>query len=1073
MPKKQKIDNRLDKLFKGIKPEESDSKTKRSSKVEKDVAIPHSASTNASDPNPIPVQQQAETAPAPKRVVQRHTAMLVPPESFTIKAEDLKPTSSYSVNFQSGDRDWSTLRILDDTQERSWSADEQLLVKQVVDQLSLAMENARLFQEAQKFKLGIDRTDNAVFITDPNGIIQYTNLGFEKVYGYKNEEALGKTPRIIKSGLIPDEQYKHFWATLLNGGTVSGELINKTKDGRIIPISGTNSPILDEHGKILGFLSVHQDISERKKSEEELRKSQEQYALAAEGANDGLWDWDILKNEIYHSPRWKSMLGFEEHELTKGFEDWENLIHPEDHDYAVTALENYLSGKADSYDVELRLHHKNGSWRWIRDRGKALRNADGRAIRMAGSHSDVTERKLAEEAIRLRNEYLAASSEIGRLVTSTLSLDIIFSRTVRLVKERFNMYYAAIFIVEEAGFTAKLREGTDQAGAEMKEQGHSILVGSKSVIGKVTQSGEVVVINNVAFDSMYTPNPLLPETQSEAGIPLRVGNRIIGALNIQSSQLEAFSQDEIAALQTLADQVAVAIDNARSFELSQQAVMEMREIDRLKSQFLANMSHELRTPLNSIIGFSRVILKGIDGPVSELQQQDLTAIYNSGQHLLGLINDVLDLSKIEAGKMELAFDEVNMADITNSVISTMSGLIKDRPVEMKRIIEANVPTVRADAIRIRQVLINLISNASKFTDEGDILVEVGVRPGPTGRNEVRVSVTDTGTGISEEDQAKLFQAFSQVDDSPTRKTGGTGLGLSICQHLVNMHGGRIWVESVVGKGSTFHFTLPFYRMETLNSSSLPATNKIILAIDDDPQVIGLYERYLHPQGYQVIPLTDPSRALERAKQLRPFAITLDIMMPGIDGWTVLDLLKGDPDTRHIPVIVCSIIEDLEKGFSLGASDYLVKPILEDDLVNSLDRLNTDGSIREVLVIDDNRDDLRLIGKILNDDGRYKAILVEGGKNGWDYITSGSPPHAIIMDLFMPEMDGFQILENLQANKNLREIPVIVISGVDLTLEQKKQLNELGQRLLSKGSFSEKELLTSIQRSLERIKPKST
>lgn len=1073
MPKKQKIDNRLDKLFKGIKPEESDSKIKRRSKAEKDVALPHPVSTNASDPKPIPDQQQAEKVPAPKRVVQRHTAMLVPPEAFTIKAEDLKPTSTYSVNFQSGDRDWSTLRILDETQERSWSADEQLLVKQVVDQLSLALENARLFQEAQKFKLGIDRTENAVFITDPNGIIQYTNPGFEKVYGYKNEEALGKTPRIIKSGLLADEQNKHFWATLLKGGTVSGELVNKTKDGRIIPISGTTSPILDENGKILGFLAVHENISERKKSEEELRKSQEQYALAAEGANDGLWDWDIIKNEIYHSPRWKSMLGFEEHELTKGFEDWENLVHPEDHDSAVTALENYLSGRADSYDVELRIHHKNGSWRWIRDRGKALRNADGKALRMAGSHSDITERKLAEEAIRLRNEYLAASSEIGRLVTSTLSLDIIFSRTVRLVKERFNMYYAAIFIVEEAGFTAKLREGTDQAGAEMKEQGHSVLVGSKSVIGKVTQSGEVVVINNVAFDSMHIPNLMLPETQSEAGIPLRVGNRIIGALNIHSSQQEAFSQDEIAALQTLADQVAVAIDNARSFELSQQAVMEMREIDRLKSQFLANMSHELRTPLNSIIGFSRVILKGIDGPVSELQQQDLTAIYNSGQHLLGLINDVLDLSKIEAGKMELAFDEVNMADITNSVISTMSGLIKDRPVEMTRIIEANVPTVRADAIRIRQVLINLISNASKFTDEGDILIEVGVRPGPTGRNEVRVSVTDTGTGISEQDQAKLFQAFSQVDDSPTRKTGGTGLGLSICQHLVNMHGGRIWVESVVGKGSTFHFTLPFYRMETLNSSPLPAANKIILAIDDDPQVIGLYERYLHPQGYQVIPLTDPSRALERAKQLRPFAITLDIMMPGIDGWTVLDLLKGDPDTRHIPVIVCSIIEDLEKGFSLGASDYLVKPILEDDLVNSLDRLNTDGSIREVLVIDDNRDDLRLIGKILNDDGRYKAILVEGGKNGWDYITSGSLPHAIIMDLFMPEMDGFQILENLQANKNLREIPVIVISGAELTLEQKKQLNELGQRLLSKGSFSEKELLTSIQRSLERIKPKST
>ncbi|MCC6259389.1 MAG: response regulator [Anaerolineales bacterium] len=493
----------------------------------------------------------------------------------------------------------------------------------------------------------------------------------------------------------------------------------------------------------------------------------------------------------------------------------------------------------------------------------------------------------------------------------------------------------------------------------------------------------------------------------------------------------------------------------------------MREIDRVKSQFLANMSHELRTPLNSIIGFSRVILKGIDGPVTELQQQDLSAIYNSGQHLLTLINDILDLAKIEAGKMELAFDEVNMTDITNSVISTMSGLIKDKPIQLKRIIEPDLPTVRADAIRIRQVMINLLSNAAKFTDEGDITVHVGARPGPNGRMEVQVNVTDSGTGISKEDQAKLFQAFSQVDDSPTRKTGGTGLGLSICQNLVNMHGGRIWVDSELGRGSTFSFTLPLYKKQTEAGSTI-AGNRIILSIDDDPQVIGLYERYLQPQGYQVIALTDPNQAVERIKQLKPFAVTLDIMMPGIDGWQVLDQIKADSETRNTQVIICSIIEDLEKGFSLGASDYLVKPILEDDLVNSLDRLNADGSIRDVLVIDDDPNDLRLISKILNDDGRYKATLAEGGINGWTMISSGSPPHAVIMDLFMPDMNGFQILENMRASVNLRDIPVIVISGVDLTAEQKEQLNQLGQRLLSKGSFNEKELLTTIQRALDRV-----
>jgi CheY-like chemotaxis protein len=382
---------------------------------------------------------------------------------------------------------------------------------------------------------------------------------------------------------------------------------------------------------------------------------------------------------------------------------------------------------------------------------------------------------------------------------------------------------------------------------------------------------------------------------------------------------------------------------------------------------------------------------------------------------------------------------------------------------MKRNIEPDLPPVKADAIRIRQVMINLLSNAAKFTEEGEITVEVGLYKN-NGRNEVKVSVIDTGSGISKADQEKLFQPFSQVDASPTRKTGGTGLGLSICKQLINMHGGEIWVESEEGKGSKFHFTLPIYPKE----GESVAGDKIILAIDDDMQVISLYERYLHPQGYQVVPLTDASRAVEKVKQLKPFAITLDIMMPGIEGWTVLDALKSDPETRYYPVIICSIIEDLEKGFSLGASDYLVKPILEEDIVNALDKLNTDGSIREVLIIDDNPNDLRLIGKMLTDDGRYKPILADSGQSGWNIIKSGNPPHAIILDLFMPDLDGFQLLEKLQADKKLREIPTIVISGMEVTVEQKNQLKEFGQRLLTKGSFNEKELLTSIQRSLERI-----
>jgi PAS domain S-box-containing protein len=807
----------------------------------------------------------------------------------------------------------------------------------IATQVASAIERFLAEREIQKFKLGLDRSDNAVFMTDLEGVIQYANPAFEKVYGFSPAEAVGKTPRIIKSGLLSDEQYKHFWETLLSGGTVSAEITNKTKAGTLIPIAGTNSPIFDESGKAIGFLAVHQDI---------------------------------------------------------------------------------------------------------------------------------TERKLSEEILKRRNDYLAASSEIGRLVTSTLDLNTIFTRTVNLISERFGFYYAAMYIIEETGFNAVLREATGEAGEKMKAQRYSAVVGSNSIVGKVAEGIEPRLVNDTDLEPLYVPNPFLLDTRAEVAIPLRIGSRILGVIDIQSTQAYAFTKDDLSVLQSLADQVAVAIDNARSYELSQQLIKDLREVDQLKSQFLANMSHELRTPLNSIIGFSRVILKGIDGPVSDMQQQDLTAIYNSGQHLLGLINDILDLARIEAGKMELNFEEVHLAEMTTSVMSTAKGLVKEKPIQLLQRIPANMPAVRGDTMRVRQVLLNLISNASKFTDEGSITVEALVQKGPTGKMEALINVIDTGPGISIEDQKKLFQAFSQVDGSATRKSGGSGLGLSICANLVQLHGGRIGIHSGAGTGSTFWFTLPLYNQP---QQEIPEGRKVVLAIDDDPQVIGLYERYLNPQGYYVVPLTDPSKAKEQVLKIKPYAITLDIMMPNKDGWSVLTDLKSDPFTRDYPVIICSIMEQADKGFSLGAADYLVKPILEEDLVCALDRLNKDGTIHEVLVIDDDPNDLRLIEKILNQHGQYKPILAEGGRKGWEAIIK-STPHAIILDLFMPEMDGFSILEKLRENSVLRDIPVLVVSGGSLTNEQQQQLNDFGQRLITKGSLNEDQLIENIENALKRLGP---
>ncbi len=689
------------------------------------------------------------------------------------------------------------------------------------------------------------------------------------------------------------------------------------------------------------------------------------------------------------------------------------------------------------------------------------------AVASGGIAVAIERYRLLNEAQRRALE-LQTAAEIARDTTGTLAISQLMERIVNLIKERFHFYHVQIFLLDEPGNFAVVRESSGEAGKELKRRGYKVAVGSRSVIGSITSNGATLAIPDVSQSNIFYPNPLLPETRSEIGLPLKAGDKVIGALDIQFDRANAFNQDDLTVLQILADQIAVAIENARAYELSQKAYEEMKEVDRVKSQFLANMSHELRTPLNSIIGFSRVILKGIDGPINETQKQDLSAIYNSGQHLLTLINNILDLSKIEAGKMELQISEVNIADLVNSVMSTAVGLVKDKPIRLHQEIQPDLPLVLADQTRVRQILLNFVSNAAKFTEEGAITVAANIASNSEGKNEVLVSISDTGTGIAFEDQGKLFQPFSQVDDSPTRKTGGTGLGLSICRSMVEMHGGRIGLlRSEVGKGSTFFFTLPVVLSDQPQGLVIQDTN-LILAIDDDDQVISLYQRYLKPQGYQVIPLTDPKLAVERAKELKPYAITLDIMMPEIDGWQVLNKLKNDPETRNIPIIICSILEDEEKGFSLGAADYLVKPFLQEDLINTVNRLNKDGQINTILVIDDDPGDLRLVQKMLEESGQFHILLANGGKSGWESLLANQVD-AVILDLFMPDLDGFTLLGYLRANPQFKDLPVIVLTGADLTAQQHTQMTQMGQMMLTKGLLRERELLNTLDTALRKIR----
>ena len=984
----KRIQKRLDQLFTDIKQAEEPSLQQQgTSPTAPELGL--ETVWNTPEQKPVPVSPKQPKGKSSRAEMGTH--LLGPEPQIHAQAGQANEPTTLTLPFRSGLDSWSVLEVISSSEKHGWSQDDQLLARQVTDQLSLALENARLLNETQQRNTELATLNEIIGSASQtlelkeilNIVLRQAidAVGFDGGLITMYNPARGKLERVARIGLpggIPDDPAEGMENSLcaVVFSQRSPLMIEDFRNGGPVDLTG------EMEAGFFSYLGI---------------------PIESKGQVLG------------------TLCGFRK--------------------VAGPFGENVLT----------------------------LLQTIGRQLGFAIENASLFEQtQSSEQTLRRKNDYLATSAEIGRLVTSTLDMDTLFSRTVNLIHDRFGFYHAAIFTIEESGFNAVLRSATGKVGEEMLRRHHSILVGSRSIVGTVSSSGDPLVVNNIATDLTFRPNPLLPDTRSEAAIPLRIGRRMVGVIDLQSSETDAFQQDDIGVLLALADQVAVAIDNARSYELAQQAINEMRELDRLKSQFLANMSHELRTPLNSIIGFSRVIIKGIDGPVSDLQEQDLGAIYNSGQHLLRLINDILDLSKIDAGKMELAFDDVNIAELIQSVVPTVNGLIKDKPVKLAQNIEQNIPIVRGDAMRLRQVLINLLSNAAKFTDEGAITITAVVKARPNGQPEVVISVTDTGPGIALEDQKKLFQPFSQVDSSPTRKTGGTGLGLSISRRLVELHGGVIDVSSEVGKGSTFYFTLPLPKVvESRARHAGRHEEKIILAIDDDAQVISLYERFLQPQGYQVVSLTDPTQSVERARQLNPYAITLDVMMPGRDGWTVLAELKNDPVTRDIPIIVCSILEEDEKGFSLGASDYLVKPILEEDLLNALDRLNAGEDIHDVLIIDDDEEDSRLIQRILQQ-GQYNPILAHGGPEGWE-ILSNKPPQAVILDLFMPDLDGFTILEKLRTTHELRDIPVIVVSGAELTSEQQKQLAEFGQNLLRKGSLSESELLSSLDKALKRIK----
>lgn len=551
----------------------------------------------------------------------------------------------------------------------------------------------------------------------------------------------------------------------------------------------------------------------------------------------------------------------------------------------------------------------------------------------------------------------------------------------------------------------------------------------------------------------------------------------------------------------------------------EKANRELERSNRLKSQFIATVSHELRTPLNSILGFSELLMDEVFGTLTDKQKRYVNNIYNSGSHLLQLINNILDIAKIESGKMELHYESFSVHQAISEVETVIKPLADKKNQRLLVSIGKDVSVIKADKTKFKQILYNLLSNAVKFTNEGgEIFLDANIIGGGSPKNHkifggvsegsayfikdsnicrgnescLMISVTDTGIGIKKEDHEKIFSEFEQVDSSFSRRYEGTGLGLALTKRLVELHGGEIFVESEEGKGSKFTVVIPLFDFATLERAQRPyepehavqereyesispvyaldisksrrGDSPLILVVEDDPSTSELLTLYLAQGGYRVAHAYNGDTALARIRELKPFAVLLDVMLPGKDGWEILQEMKSDPELKDIPVIIASVIDNRELGFALGASDYLVKPVDRITLLKKLEELSfaTKKGRRPVniLCIDDHNEVLELLASILEPAG-YNVITANSGRQGIEKAIAYGPD-LIILDLMMPEVDGFEVTQILKGNPSTMDIPILILTAKDLTVDDRMRLAGKVETLIQKSHFTKEDLLMHIR-----------
>jgi PAS domain S-box-containing protein len=775
------------------------------------------------------------------------------------------------------------------------------------------------------------------------------------------------------------------------------------------------------------MLERSQELSSKELSEARDKATLAQTRLtdALGSISEGFSLYDADDKLVIYNRRYRDMHGTGSIDIVKQGVSFETIIR---HAAASGEISD-AEGRVEAWVAERLARHRDPKGPHVQ------RRFDGRWIRInerrtdeggrVATYTDITDMKQAEQAIQESEQRLRVIAEAAPMAVVIVTVD---DGIIRYANQRFSEMFEV-----EGSSVLGLPAETFYADPQHRER----------VLGALTEQGHVE-----GMEMLF----------KRAG-----GEEFWALLASQRVQFEG-RPAMISGLADISDRKRMEGELHKAIWASEQAT-------RAKSDFVASMSHELRTPLNAIIGYSEILFEDAQSAGRESEKADLRKIQDAGKHLLGLIDNILDLSKIEAGKMTLYHETFAVRSMIDSVAATVAPLAKKTGNSLVVNCADEVGTIHSDLTKVRQTLFNLLSNACKFTRNGTITL-TALRDTNEAVHWIELQVRDTGIGMTPDQQAKVFEAFTQADDSTTRSYGGTGLGLAITKSFCRLMGGDVTLTSEAGKGTTFTVRLPAVPRAPSDAAVSAAEKRsegpqvtepehapIVLVVDDDPNARELLRRHLQRKGYAVRVAANGEEAMQLARTLQPDVVTLDVLMPQMDGWAVLSAMKEDAVLAEIPVIMVTIVDNQSIAFSLGAADYLIKPIDRDRLVRALEKCCPRGAPRHVLIVEDDAPTSELMARALRQID-CTVTQAENGRAGLERLNEALPD-AILLDLMMPEMDGFEFIAQVRAETRWRHIPVIVVTAKTLTTEDLARLNGQVQHLVHKGEYSGKSVLAAL------------